>query len=267
MDDAYHYMSCQYHRGWALLHGGELGAALAALEDGLEVAERNDNRAWSRVFRFGLAWVHAEAFDFEGARALCEPALAGAREPLLGQFLGLIVLGAAHLGRGRLDAALEALTTVTRQLDDDNVLMDWILRMPLGRALADHALAQGERSRARHEAERLAQLASRPPERTYLALARSLLAEVALLESSLPRAEAELATALAATEGVEVPLAAWRVHDTAARLHAARHDAMTAKRHRARSAAVLTRLADSLRDRPALQRALLDAPRVQAALA
>src|SRR5262249_9452309 len=48
VSDAYHYMTCQFHRAWALLHLGEWGKLRAVLRDGLEMAERNGHRLWAR---------------------------------------------------------------------------------------------------------------------------------------------------------------------------------------------------------------------------
>jgi hypothetical protein len=93
-----------------------------------------------------------------------------------------------------------------------------------------------------------------------------MLAEIALAEHDDARAEAELSRALAALKGAEAPLAEWRVHETAARLRTRRKQMSQARRHRARSAATLTRLIDSLRDWPELQRSLRSASRVQAIL-
>jgi hypothetical protein len=118
----------------------------------------------------------------------------------------------------------------------------------------------------RPTAGNLCELAARPPERTYLALGRQMLADLALLEGTADRADAELALALTALEGAEAPLAEWRVHDAAARIHTCHRRPSQAKRHRALSAATITRLAESLRGLPGLQRCFLAAPRVRAAL-
>jgi DNA-binding winged helix-turn-helix (wHTH) protein/tetratricopeptide (TPR) repeat protein len=254
--DPFHYMSCQFHRGWALLHQGKLGQALFVFTDGLQMAERNGHRPWARVFRFGMAWAHEQAFDFEGARSLCEQGLAQTQEPLLGRFLGLIVLGRAHLGLGDPGQALHVLGDIIDEVERGHGLMHWILRMPLHLALAACRRARGELEAAQSEARQLCDLAGRPPERTYLALGGQMLAEIALAEHDDARAEAELSRALAALDGAEAPLAEWRVHDTAARLRTRRKHLAQARRHRARSAATLTRLVDSLRDWPELQRSL-----------
>ena len=264
--DPYHYMSCQFHRGWALLHHGKLGDALDVLTDGLQEADRNGHHPWARVFRFGMAWVHEQAFDFEGARSLCERGLHRTQDPLLGQFLGLIVLGRAHLGLGDHERALDILGAIIDQVERGQGLMDWILLMPLHLALAACRRARGEMEAARNEARQLTELAARPPERTYLALGGQMLAEIALAEHDDARAETELSRALTVLEGAEAPLAEWRIHETAARLRTRRKEMAQARRHRARSAATLTGLIDSLRDWPELQRSLQAESSVQAVL-
>ena len=264
LDEPYHYMSCQFHRGWALLHRGELGKAIDVLADGHQMADRNGHHPWARVFRFATAWVHEQAFDYEGARAMCEQELQPMPSPLLGQFLGLMVLGMAQQGLGQPERALDTFAEVTGRLEGGSILMDWILRMPLHRGLGECRLARGDLAGARREAEQLSALAARPPERGYLALGRQLLAEIALAEGRLDRAESELAQALAALDDLDAPLAGWQVHATAARVLAQRNHPAQARRHRERSAAMVRRLADSLRGWPALQRGLVSEPRVRA---
>ena len=119
---------------------------------------------------------------------------------------------------------------------------------------------------ARQEAERLCELASQPGERTYLALGRRTLAEVALAERNRDQAEAELAQALAALAGAEAPLAAWRVYATAAQLHQQRGRRTEADHYWLQSAVVLRQLADALGDASELRRSLLTHPPVLAIL-
>ena len=265
--DAYHYLSCQFHQGWALLHQGDLGEAMAVLVDGLQMAERNGNRTWARVFRFAMAWVHEHAFDFEGARALCEHARDEAGEPILGQFLGLIVLGIACLGLGQHDPALRAFDQVTVRVEEGHILMDWILRMPLQRGLSECSACPG-RSGSGAPRSPGARRPGRPPARAHVPGVEPANAggHRPSRRAARPTRSPELARGLAALDGADAPLAGWRIHASAATIHARRKHAVQANRHRARSAAILTRLADSLRDWPGLQRSLLAAPRVQAVL-
>jgi DNA-binding winged helix-turn-helix (wHTH) protein/tetratricopeptide (TPR) repeat protein len=262
--DPFHYMSCQFHQGWALLHHGELGQALDVLTDGLQVADRNGHRAWARVFRFGMAWVHVQAFDFGNAQSLCERELEQPPEPRLGQFLGQIILAMANLGLGERDNALQVLNEVVNHVERGDGLMDWILRMPLHLALAQCRLARGELASARRHAKQLCDFATQPPERTYLSLGWHMLAEITLSARDDAQAESELSKALATLEGAHCPLAEWRVHETAAALWTRRRQLAQAKRHRATSAATLERLIESLRGWPELQRSFRSAPQVRA---
>ena len=116
--------------------------------------------------------------------------------------------------------------------------------------MADHG-------QALQEARWVCELAAQPGERTYLALGRRALAEAALAEGHWAEAEAELARALAALEGGEVPLAEWRVYATAARLHERRGRRQDAGAARAHSRAVLIRLAQSLDEDTPLRQHLL----------
>jgi DNA-binding winged helix-turn-helix (wHTH) protein/tetratricopeptide (TPR) repeat protein len=263
-DDAYRYMVCQFHRAWALVHLGEWGEALASFADGMQKAQRNGHRPWERSFQFGTALLHVEAGDFASARALCERELGRPDEVQLGRFLGLIVLGRAHLGLEQPERALQCYLEVRQHLEDEHILMDWILRLPLHLGLAECWLAQGQVERARREAVVLCELAARPPERTYLALGRRMLAETARIAGDRVRAGRELALALSVLDRAEAPLAEWRVHEAAARLYGERKQTTRARHHRAQGAAVLTRLADSLRDWPELTRCLLATPDARA---
>src|SRR5262245_2055208 len=146
------------------------------------------------------------------------------------------------------------------RLDPDNAclwLMRTILRMPLRLGLGQYWLARRRLGRARQELQELCRLAATSSERTYLALGRQALAEAALGQGDVPAAERELSEALHAVHGYEVPLAEWRVCATAARTELARGRRAKADAYWRRSAAILDRLAASLRDDADLHRSFL----------
>ncbi len=175
------------------------------------------------------------------------------------QLLGSIVLGFAHLGLKRHAAALRAFQEVTAQ----STLMRSILQMPLRLGLGQYWLARRQFGRAREQMQELCRLAATSGERTYLALGRQGLAEAALAQRDLPAAERDLSEALHAVDGYEVPLAEWRVCATAARTELARGRRVKADAYWTRSAAVLDRLAASLKDDADLHRSFLAQPAVQ----
>jgi tetratricopeptide (TPR) repeat protein len=243
--DAYHYMSCLYFQASALLHLGEWDDGLRAAREGLELAEKNGHLMATRVYRYTLSWFHEQAFDYERARELCALAVSRTDAGQFDLYLGLIRLGMAHLGLRDLDAAHECLREVTDRLER-GATMDWIWHMHLHHALGEYWLARGDPVRAQRDAEETRARADQWGERTYQALARRTLAEVALARHDWDQAEAELSQALLLLDGNELPLAEWRVHATAAQLHRRRRCRTAANQSRARSLAVLRRLANSL---------------------
>lgn len=262
VNDAYHYMTCQFHCAWALLHLGEWRELRATLGDGLQMAERNGHRLWARGFRFQMAWLLTHVGHFAKARALCEQDRPPVAEVQIDRLLGSIVLGFAHLGLKRYAAALRAFQEVTAQ----STLMRSILLMPLSLGLGQYWLARRQSGRAREQMQELCRLAATSGERTYLALGRQGLAEALLAERDVAAARRELSEALHAIDGYEVPLAEWRVCATAARTELARGRRVTADAYWTRSAAVLDRLAASLKDDADLHRSFLAQPAVQTVL-
>jgi tetratricopeptide (TPR) repeat protein len=206
-----------------------------------------------------MAWLHEQAGDFASARALCEHVLAQAQETqhTTGYFFSLLLLGCAHHGLGQAEHAWHCFNAILQQIEHDPDALEWIFQLPLRYALSEYWLSQAAFDPARQEAERLCELAAQPGERTYLALGKSVLAKIALAEQQWELAEAELSQALAVLEGADVPLAAWRVYATAAQLYEQRGHSTEAKQYWTRSAAVCTRLADSLGNTLELRQSLL----------
>jgi len=64
-------------------------------------------------------------------------------------------------------------------------------------------------------------------------------------------------------EGYDVPLAAWRVHATAAELYQRMGERDAAEKHRELSSATIMKLADSLPVEEPLRQVFLSAPRVR----
>lgn len=73
--DYFVYMLSQFYRALALLHLGRWGEMWRTLNEGIHMAKRNGHPFWAMLFRLELAWLHVHAFDFDGARALCEQGL------------------------------------------------------------------------------------------------------------------------------------------------------------------------------------------------
>ncbi|HEY8518401.1 MAG TPA: AAA family ATPase [Candidatus Binatia bacterium] len=267
--DAFAYQICGQLRATVLLHLGELGETLRVLHDLLALAERNGHAPGALAARVILAWLLAEVGDFARARRTSEEALDEAQRLThpYGLVLAQLVLAMADHGQGRAAAAARRLDELLRRFEREPELREWAFLLPLHAQAGEAKLALGDRDGAIAAARTLCELAGRSGERTYLMRARRVVAEAALAAGELGAAAAEVEAALALGDAGDVPLGEWRVLATAARVAARRGRRSDARRCGEASAALLRRLAASLRDEPALQRALLRRPEAREVLA
>ncbi len=262
--DAHNYLLCFYFQAVALLHSGQWGEMVLLLREGIAMAERNGNKPWEMVFRLELAWLHVHIGDFAFAREVCEQglALSHALSLPIGQLISPILLGFAQLGAGLLQEAFQSWSDIARRLERERLLMDWIWQMPLRLGLGEYWMTQGNWRQARDEAEQLCMRAAQPGERTYLALSHRLLAAIALEQRNWDEAEQEVRRSLSLLEGIEAPLAEWRVCATAAQLATQRRRQAQARSYWERSKVVLLRLANALAQHDALRQTFLAQPLV-----
>ncbi len=143
---------------------------------------------------------------------------------------------------------------------------DWQLNMPLQSGLTEAWLAKGDLAQARLEGELFLKITLAAEERTWRALAFEANARIAIGEGDLERAHDLIIQALQAMEGFELPLAAWRVHGTAAALHERMREPGPAEKHRELSRATIMKLADSMPLEEPLRKKFLLAPAVRSLL-
>ncbi len=265
--NAYDYLSCQHFRARALFLLGAWGAMLETLRDALAMAERNGHIGWAQLFRLELASVHLAAYDFAGAAALA--AEEHARATRLGNETGRtfseMVLGLAQVGLGEPERARELLAA--RLAAASNLpAPSWLGTVRARLGLAEASLAAQDWEAAREHAAALRELAAASGERTYLGFACVALIEAATRQQRWDAAEEHARDALAAIDGVEAPVAEWRVCASVARLRQQRRRTPEARRLWARSARVAGALAASLDAAPALQRTFRDSAAVREVL-
>ncbi len=262
--NAYQYISCRYFKAWAMLHAGHWGGVLQLANEGIELSEKNGHKTGITFFRLVKAWLNAQAFHYKEASELARQALASKCEGFP-QFLGLIVLGMSLTGLGQHQAAEDCFNQVQELRDRGPYYIDWIFQLPFYLAQADLELAEHSFTPAREAASRLFELASTSGERTYMALARHILAEVELAGDNFQAADENLRRAFALMEGRNLPLAEWRVNATAAKLAARRNEAVLADNYLANAARVLSRLAQSLPEHEPMRSGMLNSQQVRAA--
>jgi DNA-binding winged helix-turn-helix (wHTH) protein/tetratricopeptide (TPR) repeat protein len=263
---------------FCLLYLGEWGEALREIDAAVTMLDRNGDYHRAQSIRLIPANVHLHAMDFAGARDLCESAVPLARDPLPRAAPGapppvppqlhwaLILSGTAEAALGNHQRAVENLSAARQDMDRSMTLLDWYWRMPLEAGFTEVSLATGNLPGARADAQRFLQVTQTTAERTWQALAWEANARVARAERNLDRAQDCVAKALLTMESVEVPLAAWRVHGTAADIAEDSGDLQSARSHGEASRATILRLANSLPAEEPLRKMFLAAPAVASIL-
>ncbi len=258
------YWLSQFIVPWSLLFVGEWGAMVREIEDGITMVEKNGDAYRAQTLRLYRAWLHLHAMDFAGVLAICEAVLPLFGEPAWSAWrrFCLVLAGTAATALGHEARAWHSLRTVQEDMERQTVIHDWYCRLLLEAALTDLWLAQGDLAQARSQAERFLHATLATAERTWQALAWDATARVALAAGDLAQAHTCLAQALVTMEDVEVPLAAWRVHATAAALYERTGKSGEADHHRALSRTTLLQLAQSLPAAEPLRHTFLSAPAV-----
>jgi tetratricopeptide (TPR) repeat protein len=265
--DVYTYLSCHHRRAQALQQLGEWGSTVTTLAEGLRMATQIGHRSWASILRSEEASLHAEGFDFVTAAAIAREELAQNSLATIARHRATVELGVALLGLGNLEEAYAAFTSPELVRAAELAAIPWfeqVVRMRHG--IARVWLARGDLERARHAAESFQALVDAADEPTPRALAAELLAEVSLQEGRASQAEVHLRQAADAIEGRQAPGLEWRIAAIAARVLDRQRRTADADAARARSAAIVTRLADSLPAAHPLRAAFLAHATVRAIL-
>jgi hypothetical protein len=203
--------------------------------------------------------------DFAGVLEICHSVLSSLDEPARRPWrrFCLALTAAAEAALGRYGAAADHVMAARQEMDRQPVIHDWYCRMMLGQTLTDVWLATGDLKRAGAEAKHFLALTLATAERTWQSLAWEASARIAMAEGDRRRARSCVDHALATMESVEVPLAAWRVHRTAADVSPREGDDDAAGRHGELGRATILRLASSLAPDEPLRGTFLSAPSVR----
>jgi tetratricopeptide (TPR) repeat protein len=240
---------------WSIFSLGEFGTALARMDASITAFEKGgDSSAASfiQVFRGALLF---HSMDFEGTLRDCRPVAFQPFEHHVGpdaqtmplkRRIALVYSGLAEAGLGNIAAALEYLRLAEAEMERQPVHLDWYWRLALEWGMVGFLIANGDRTAAHSRAIRVCELAEQTDERTWQALAWEARARAALACGELSEAMADVAQALAACDGVAVPLAEWRVHATGAMTYKAAGNVRRARTHDRLGAAIRKRLAGTL---------------------
>jgi len=266
-------LKIEYYRADALallslVFLGEWGAALKEFAAAMAEARKNVNENTILWLQVHQAWLHLHALDFMGVLAICRSALALLRDPALRVApppqlrRALICSGSASAAVGDYAGAFEDFSATASEMDRQTVFLDWYWRMPLAAGLTELWLAKGDLVRAQLEAERLLEMSHATEERTWQGLAWEINARVALANRDEARARDCIARGVSTVHGFEVPLAAWRIHATAAHLEEESGNLESARKHLDLSRATIMQLANSMEQPEPLRKFFLSAPPV-----
>ena len=244
----------------ALLHSGQFGELLLTLRKLIDAAERNGNQLWICAFSGMEAWLRTLAFDFQGARRLCDTVLPKCtgnpgRTP---RAVALLSAGDTELGLGNHREAVRCFSEV-RRMTNEKFYMYWYWRMRAALGLARSWLESGSIANARREADCLLQSALSTADPNMQALAWEMSTRVAIAEKDWVVAEKSLQAALGVLEKQEVPMSAWRVHASAWEFYGSRKAPELAEEHRAQAEEGIQRLADSFAEPEPLRAVFLAA--------
>jgi DNA-binding winged helix-turn-helix (wHTH) protein len=255
------YWLSQFILPWSLLLSGEWGEALQVIKAGIATCIKNGDHYQGQTLLLYQAWVHLEAMDFSKVLAICESMLPSFEDPARSPWRRLcrVWAGSAEIATGNLERAAKCLFAVREEMARQTVIHDWYTGMLLESGLTELWLAKGDLGQARAEAEQFLRATQKTAERTWQARAWEANARVAMAEFDPQRAQECITNASLLMEGFEVPLAAWRVHATAAKLFEDIGNTELCHHHLELSRATLLKLADSLTAEESLRQTFLSA--------
>jgi tetratricopeptide (TPR) repeat protein len=250
----------------ALLRLGRLGDVWQIVQTGKQMAEKNGNEPW--LFNFREAWLRTLAFDFDGARRLCDFIMRPDAEYSTAQpkTIARVAAGYAELHRGQYDRAIEYFRQVRDPETTPKFFIHWFWRMTAQLGLSSVWLASGNLAKARGEADAFLESVLSTADPHLQALAWEMKTRIAIAEQAWEAASDHLYEALSIVESFAVPVAAWQVHATAWDFYRHAKNEAAAESNRAFAEAHILAIANSFISDDPLRRSFLSAPPVRRVL-
>jgi len=246
-----------------LLPWGRFGEVLRLVRTATELAEKNGEDPWIHIYC--EAWLRMLCSDFDGVRRLSQLIMRSNAEQhaVRARTIGMVASGYAELYHGTPERALACFAGVRDYRITPRFFLHWHWRMHAELGSAEARLKAGDLTNARNEAEGFLQSAASVADPNMRVLAWDVRSRVASAENNFNHARECIDNALAIVDRFDIPVAAWRVHATAADLFAYLEDREKAVNHRARAQELVLRLADTFDEGEPLRESLLAAPLVR----
>jgi DNA-binding winged helix-turn-helix (wHTH) protein/tetratricopeptide (TPR) repeat protein len=212
------YLSAHSSLAQALLPLGRMGELQQVLARALDVAAKNGNSPWLGIFKAAQGWMRFQMRDLDGARTVAEELLREHTEEPAGQVrtTALITAAFVDLESGELDSAEQGFRRICERPTLPRFFLDWHWRLIGQLGLASTRLAKGDAAGAAATAEALVSAADSMADPATRALAWDVKARVAMAAGQWDHARDGLERALASLKGLEIPIAARKIHDSAA---------------------------------------------------
>src|SRR5712664_1903683 len=246
-----------------LLRTGQLGKVLQITKAGRASPDENLSLYWLLTLR--EAWLRILAFDFEGARRICQASCNAAGEYPDEQSHAIDQMAAGNLAlhEGNCSQALEYFRHV-RDLDvHTKFFMHWAWRMMAHLESSNAWLLSGNIVNARTAADGFLKSALSTSDPYLQALAWDLKARVAMAESNLQGARESIQRALAIVDSSEIQGAAWQIFATASQVWRHAKELKTAETYRDRAESCILQIVDSFEPDEPLRATFLTADPVR----
>lgn len=228
---------------------GRISEALATLNDGIRMAQRNGDRFWFPRLPNCIGWIHRELQDFEHAREYDHLGLevGRAHHVLEAEANSLINLGIDFDHIGKSEETLSKFHEAESIFERD-AWFRWRYNIRLQAGTCEHWLAQGDLDQAGDYADRLLEVANQYQAHKYVALGHKLRAEILVARGNLGDAESELNAALEELRNYPAPLVAWKTYALLGRLRSQTGKLTVSREAYAQAAAVVSSIAASTND-------------------
>ena len=228
-----------------LLRTGQLGKVLQITK--AERASPDENLSLFWLLSFCEAWLRTLAFDFEGARRICQASCNAAREYPDRQSYAIDQMAAGNMAlhEGKYSQAREHFRHVQDLEVRTKFFMHWAWRMMAQLESSNAWLLSGNVVNACTAADGFLKSAQSSVDPYLQALAWDLKARVAMAQSNLQGARESIQRALAIVDNLETLVAAWQVYATAWQLHRSVKEHKVAEMNRERAETCVLKIANT----------------------
>jgi DNA-binding winged helix-turn-helix (wHTH) protein/tetratricopeptide (TPR) repeat protein len=247
----------------SLLRMGQLGKALQITRTGIATRDENLARYWLLSFR--EAWLRIVAFDFDGARRICQSTgkVGGEHPDSQGYTIDQMAAGYAAFHAGRYTQAIEHFRNAEATPTGTTFFLNWAWRMMAQLELIHVLLRSGDVVKARAEGDRCFDSMFSTGDPQMLSLAWETKAQLALAQNDLVSARDCAQQAITIVDEFEIPVAGWQVFATARQVYQQAKELKIAEAHRKRAEACILKIANSFAPEEPLRATFLAAAPVR----